>query len=115
MKLLSRNHGGWTINSRSVIFCKIISNGLWVCKNLYNIGIYYNYLFSEDFEMLKALYDFEATSAKTLSFSEGDFFYLQQTNTKQRNWWHVVNRKGQVGFVPSNYVQSVMVGAVIIN
>ncbi|XP_068629826.1 NCK-interacting protein with SH3 domain [Battus philenor] len=60
-----------------------------------------------DHEMLKALYDFEATLAKTLSFTEGEFFYLQQTNTKQRNWWHVVNRKGQVGFVPSNYVASV--------
>ncbi|KPJ06171.1 NCK-interacting protein with SH3 domain [Papilio machaon] len=58
-------------------------------------------------DMLKALYDFEATLAKTLSFTEGEFFYLQQTNTKQRNWWHVVNRKGHVGFVPSNYVASV--------
>ncbi|CAG9783845.1 unnamed protein product [Diatraea saccharalis] len=60
-------------------------------------------------EMLKALYDFEATLAKTLSFSEGEYFYLQQNNTKQRNWWHVVNRKGLVGFVPSNYVASVKV------
>ncbi|KAM3963164.1 NCK-interacting protein with SH3 domain [Aphomia sociella] len=59
--------------------------------------------------MLKALYDFEATLTKTLSFSEGDFFFLQQTNTKQRNWWHVVNRKGLVGFVPSNYVASIKV------
>ncbi|KPI91578.1 NCK-interacting protein with SH3 domain [Papilio xuthus] len=58
-------------------------------------------------DMLKALYDFEATLAKTLSFTEGEFFFLQQTNTKQRNWWHVVNRKGHVGFVPSNYVASV--------
>ncbi|CAK1581789.1 unnamed protein product [Parnassius mnemosyne] len=59
--------------------------------------------------MLKALYDFEATLAKTLSFTEGEFFFLHQTNTKQRNWWHVVNRKGHVGFVPSNYVASVQV------
>lgn len=59
--------------------------------------------------MLKALYDFEATLAKTLSFNEGEFFFLQQINSKQRNWWHVVNRKGQVGFVPSNYVASVKV------
>ncbi|XP_045445913.1 NCK-interacting protein with SH3 domain [Melitaea cinxia] len=63
----------------------------------------------DDMEMLKALFDFEATLAKTLSFTEGDFFYLQQTNTKQRNWWHVVNKKGQVGFVPSNYVAAVKV------
>ncbi|CAG9585311.1 unnamed protein product [Danaus chrysippus] len=66
-------------------------------------------LLTDDLEMLTALYDFEATLAKTLSFTEGDFFYLQQSNTKQRNWWHVVNRKGQVGFVPSNYVASVKV------
>ncbi|XP_028173438.1 NCK-interacting protein with SH3 domain isoform X5 [Ostrinia furnacalis] len=63
----------------------------------------------DECEMLKALYDFEATLTKTLSFSEGEFFFLQQNNAKQRNWWHVVNRKGQVGFVPSNYVASVKV------
>ncbi|XP_026744474.1 NCK-interacting protein with SH3 domain isoform X2 [Trichoplusia ni] len=63
----------------------------------------------EDHEMLKALYDFEATLAKTLTFTEGEFFFLQQSNAKQRNWWHVVNRKGQVGFVPSNYVAAVKV------
>ncbi|XP_045785598.1 NCK-interacting protein with SH3 domain [Maniola jurtina] len=63
----------------------------------------------DELEMLTALYEFEATLAKTLSFSEGEFFFLQQTNTKQRNWWHVVNRKGHVGFVPSNYVATVKV------
>ncbi|KAJ0180613.1 hypothetical protein K1T71_004017 [Dendrolimus kikuchii] len=63
----------------------------------------------DDLEMLKALFDFEATLAKTLSFSEGEFFYLQHSHTKQRNWWYVVNRKGQLGFVPSNYVASVKV------
>lgn len=68
---------------------------------------------SDDCEMLKALYDFEATLTKTLSFCEGEFFYLQQNNTKQRNWWHVVNRKGQVGFVPSNYVASVKVNHIM--
>lgn len=65
--------------------------------------------------MLKALYDFEATLAKTLSFNEGEFFFLQQINSKQRNWWHVVNRKGQVGFVPSNYVASVKVTRVLLS
>ncbi|XP_050345599.1 NCK-interacting protein with SH3 domain isoform X2 [Nymphalis io] len=63
----------------------------------------------DDMEMLTALYDFEATLAKTLSFTEGEFFYLHQSNTKQRNWWHVVNKKGQIGFVPSNYVAAVKV------
>ncbi|GBP24715.1 hypothetical protein EVAR_79562_1 [Eumeta japonica] len=63
----------------------------------------------DDMQMLKALYDFEATMPKTLSFCEGDHFYLHQSKGKQRNWWHVVNRKGQVGFVPSNYVASMKV------
>lgn len=78
-----------------------------------SLGVDYIYkgifVILEDFEMLKALFDFEATLAKTLSFNEGEFFFLQQINSKQRNWWHVVNRKGQVGFVPSNYVASVKV------
>ncbi|XP_050680775.1 NCK-interacting protein with SH3 domain isoform X1 [Leptidea sinapis] len=64
---------------------------------------------NNDFEMLKALYDFDATLAKTISFTEGEYFYLYQTNTKQRNWWHVINTNGQVGFVPSNYVSVVKV------
>lgn len=63
----------------------------------------------EQFEMLKALYDFKATFAKTLSFQESDMFILHQANTKQRNWWQVVNSNGQVGYVPSNYVTTVQV------
>ncbi|XP_031850258.1 NCK-interacting protein with SH3 domain isoform X2 [Nomia melanderi] len=59
--------------------------------------------------MLKALYDFKATFAKTLSFQEGDCFILYQTNTKQRNWWQVVNRNGLIGYIPSNYVTTIKV------
>lgn len=72
----------------------------------FNIEIF-SYL--EHYEMLKALYDFEATFAKTLSFREGDHFIFHQTNTKQRNWWQVVNNKAQVGYIPSNYVTTVKV------
>lgn len=64
---------------------------------------------TESYEMLKALYDFKATFAKTLSFQEGDHFVLYQTNTKQRNWWQVVNRDGLIGYIPSNYVTTVKV------
>lgn len=64
---------------------------------------------SENSQMLKALYDFNATFAKTLSFKENDLFLLYQTNTKQRNWWQVVNEKGDIGFVPSNYVEKIKV------
>ncbi|XP_017760777.1 PREDICTED: NCK-interacting protein with SH3 domain isoform X2 [Eufriesea mexicana] len=61
----------------------------------------------ENYEVLKALYNFKAMFAKTLSFQEGDYFILYQTNTKQRNWWQVVNRDGQIGYIPSNYVTTV--------
>ncbi|XP_076648696.1 NCK-interacting protein with SH3 domain [Halictus rubicundus] len=65
----------------------------------------------ENYEMLKALYDFKATFAKTLTFQEGDYFILYQTNTKQRNWWQVVNRNGLIGYIPSNYVSTIKVPA----
>ncbi|XP_063994558.1 NCK-interacting protein with SH3 domain isoform X1 [Diachasmimorpha longicaudata] len=68
-----------------------------------------NYIRLENYEMLKALYDFKATFAKTLSFSESDHFILHQSNTKQRNWWQVVNNAGQLGYIPSNYVTTVKV------
>ena len=53
--------------------------------------------------MLRGLYDFKATFPKALSFRENDYFVLLQSNTKQRNWWQVINKEGQVGFIPSNY------------
>ena len=59
--------------------------------------------------MLKALYDFNATFAKTLSFQENDHFVLYQNYTKQRNWWQVVNKQGQVGYIPSNYVTTIKI------
>ncbi|XP_076168518.1 NCK-interacting protein with SH3 domain [Ptiloglossa arizonensis] len=68
----------------------------------------------ENYEMLKALYDFKATFAKTLSFQEGDYFILYQTNTKQRNWWQVVNRDGLIGYIPSNYVTTVKIPSQIL-
>ncbi|CAK9828408.1 NCK-interacting protein with SH3 domain [Anthophora retusa] len=68
----------------------------------------------ENYEMLKALYNFKATFSKTLSFQEGDYFILYQTNTKQRNWWQVVNKDGQIGYIPSNYVTTVKVSSQIL-
>lgn len=64
---------------------------------------------SELLEMAKALYQFKATIAKTLSFRDGEHFLIYQASTKQRNWWQVINNKAQVGYVPSNYVVSVQV------
>lgn len=66
---------------------------------------------TENFEMLKALYDFQAVYPKTISFDEGEHFVLYQTSAKQRNWWQVVSMKGSIGFVPSNYVMKIKVSA----
>lgn len=59
--------------------------------------------------MLKALYDFTAVYPKTISFDEGEYFILHQTSARQRNWWQVVSMKGNIGFVPSNYVMKLKV------
>ncbi|XP_014469950.1 PREDICTED: NCK-interacting protein with SH3 domain isoform X2 [Dinoponera quadriceps] len=63
----------------------------------------------DSYEMVKALYDFKATFAKTLSFRDGEYFILLQRNIKQKNWWQVVNRGGHLGYIPSNYVTPVKV------
>ncbi|KAK6625063.1 hypothetical protein RUM43_005354 [Polyplax serrata] len=63
----------------------------------------------ESLEMAKALYQFKATIAKTLSFRESEYFIIYQPSTKQKNWWQVINSKAEVGYVPSNYVISVQV------
>lgn len=59
--------------------------------------------------MLHSLYDFKATYAKTLSFKTNEYFLLHQTNTKHKNWWEVINEKGEMGYIPSNYVETVTV------
>lgn len=64
---------------------------------------------SDNIEMLKALYDFQAVYPKTISFDEGEYFILYQTSARQRNWWQVVSMKGNIGFVPSNYVMKIKV------
>ncbi|XP_076763836.1 NCK-interacting protein with SH3 domain [Xylocopa sonorina] len=65
----------------------------------------------ENYELLKALYDYKATFAKTLSFQEGDYFILNQTNNRPKNWWRVANKDGQIGYIPSNYVTTVQVSS----
>lgn len=65
--------------------------------------------------MLKALYDFTAVYPKTISFDEGEYFILHQTSARQRNWWQVVSMKGNIGFVPSNYVMKLKVDPNFLN
>lgn len=59
--------------------------------------------------MLHSLYEFKATYAKTLSFKINEYFLLHQTNTKHKNWWEVINEQGEMGYIPSNYVETVTV------
>lgn len=66
-------------------------------------------VFEGNFDMLRALYDFQATYAKSLNFHQNDYFILYQTNLKHKNWWQVINKNGEVGFIPSNYIESVSV------
>lgn len=60
-------------------------------------------------DMLRSMYDFQATYSKTLSFRTNDYFILHQTVTKHKNWWEVINEKGAMGFIPSNYVEKITV------
>ncbi|KAF5292273.1 hypothetical protein FQR65_LT11236 [Abscondita terminalis] len=62
-------------------------------------------------DMLRSMYDFKATYAKALSFKNNEYFILHQTVTKHKNWWEVINEKGEMGFVPSNYVEKITVKA----
>ncbi len=75
----------------------------------YKVKVDSPFYFTDSFEMLKALYDFQAVYPKTISFFEGEHFILHQTSVKQRNWWQVINMKGSIGFVPSNYVNKIKV------
>ncbi|KRT80070.1 SH3 domain-containing protein, partial [Oryctes borbonicus] len=58
-------------------------------------------------DMLRSLYDFKPTYAKTLGFKENDYFILHSAFTKHKNWWEVMNDKGEIGYVPSNYVEKI--------
>lgn len=59
--------------------------------------------------MLRTLYEYKSTFSKALSFKAHEFFILHQANTKHKNWWQVINEKGEIGFVPNNYVETVTV------
>ncbi|XP_036140325.1 NCK-interacting protein with SH3 domain isoform X3 [Monomorium pharaonis] len=90
----------------------IVSNHIlsrFILFPLFSSFTSYIFTATDSYEMVKALYDFKATFAKTLSFREGEYFILLQRNVKQKNWWQVVNRGGRLGYIPSNYVASVKV------
>ena len=92
------------------IFLRRHTFDIYFFRFLVSLFLHFVYFTAADsYEMVKALYDFKATFAKTLSFREGEYFILLQRNVKQKNWWQVVNRGGRLGYIPSNYVASVKV------
>lgn len=68
-----------------------------------------NMILTGNLDMLHSLYDFKATYAKTLSFQNNEYFILHRNSSKKKNWWEVINEKGEMGYIPSNYVETVTV------
>ena len=54
-------------------------------------------------KVAKVTMSFTATSEKELSIFRGE--YVQVLNDT-RNWWFVMNKRGNCGFVPSNMLES---------
>ena len=53
--------------------------------------------------MYRALYDYQATDKHALSISKGDRFTVVEATDEQ--WWMVQNGFGQIGYVPTNYLE----------
>ncbi|GMH46893.1 hypothetical protein TrRE_jg11457 [Triparma retinervis] len=51
----------------------------------------------------RAVFDFISSSPQDLSFRDGDLLTI--VSIVSRNWWHARNASGQLGYVPSNYLQ----------
>ena len=54
--------------------------------------------------MLKARYPLQAPHPKALSFSAGDRFLPLHSPNKEKEWWLVLSKDAQVGYIPMNYV-----------
>jgi len=52
---------------------------------------------------VRAVYDFISSKTQDLSFRDGDILTI--TDVVSRNWWHAKNVVGEMGFIPSNFVQ----------
>lgn len=59
--------------------------------------------------MLKALYDFQMTVPQTIGFKRGEIFIFHPSVNRSRNWWLVIASSGQIGYIPSNYVETIQV------
>lgn len=58
--------------------------------------------------MYRALYDYEAQDSDEVSFAEGDLIF--EVNSIDGGWMTGrVERTGQVGMLPANYIEQVMI------
>ncbi|XP_050716102.1 NCK-interacting protein with SH3 domain-like isoform X4 [Eriocheir sinensis] len=53
--------------------------------------------------MLRSLYAYKGTHARTLGFQAGERF-LEVGTSRDPNWMHVISERGALGYVPKNYV-----------
>ena len=53
--------------------------------------------------MLRSLYTYKGTHARTLGFQAGERF-VEVGTSRDPNWLHVRSERGIIGYVPKNYV-----------
>lgn len=53
--------------------------------------------------MLRSLYAYKGTHARTLGFQVGEKF-LEIGTSRDPNWLHVISERGTIGYVPKNYI-----------
>lgn len=53
--------------------------------------------------MLRSLYAYKGTHARTLGFQAGERF-MEVGTSRDPNWMHVISERGGIGYVPKNYV-----------
>lgn len=70
-------------------------------ENDYDFGTGLN-----DDSLYVALYDFKSGGENQLSLTNGDVIHITSTS-KSGEWCEAVSRKGQIGWVPSNYITPV--------
>ena len=59
-------------------------------------------------ERVRALYDYESTGNNDLGFEIGDFLFILDRGNNNKHWLTARNMRGDVGFIPVDYVEPVI-------